>query len=923
MPEYDRLRTASWLPKEGVEPFSAQHHTFTMPPRWLDEIRAVTAAARGKSPEHVTLPIRSLNGVLAATVPDLVTITDDYKRFDQPWLCTDEPVPPHAMTRLLKAWLGDIAEGSDLGRRELREALQRIDVHDGYEDAWKLESVNLWESGEPGPGGTARPRDWLFRLLPDVIAQRIAALEPYEHQGTQVQFKQVACDQGAELMAFPPLTAEQGKRTYYFSPFIHVSLHTVPFSPLPRVHLHAGIRRWVRRVPKNAEDTGRLFLPNGQGASVYLRLHRPWADFSPPRRLAKAAIAYDKGSMAWRTGGSGSMLEALDRTGEFPDIGTILNATHHYIDNREDGIWAAITYRTMYGGHPVDLGYSPTERMRLLEWAGTALESHYRPAPALDRVVRRHKPAPAFTSKPTEPTRAAAWRALLERSLNGEPLRVDMLYQQSDPEIRERLAETIRTQLLTEEAPPVLDRSTGRYEYRFDAGPVSVVLTAHPIADLGEPLAIDGHAPRPGPEYEAAEQERAEALKSYIGELGLQGEALLIELPGAADYEERRRLPDPKWALRKGAAMAGRVTQFLTPRRSTGPKIEKDDSMQARAKAAWEDCLRSIGIRFTPPVPTGSSLPEELNLLAVWVVQSNRTEDSKHHLFEPVAVLSSPDEPRVLARTSRTSGWARYPEVLCDMVLTAADRKEDRNRDAKHARFARFLRTTLMSPTVRRHPTLLLAAANNSRSADRWDWLQDAKLQPDAIQIGGLPVQRLGVYGPGLRIVRARKKGGNRETPPWWVAKHDPDLDEPIAGEAVGFWRMSEDHERVFYSLCERNSNLGKPNTRLAKLTPWRKARVKGDPSTIETRAAAPDTSLMVPDLMELTVAGLQPGDQAADWALYAHQLRIVPEFQLGLAWPLPLKLAEDIGEYAHPAAPEGAAVDERQRQPEEEEAEQ
>ncbi|MEU5875608.1 DUF3962 domain-containing protein [Glycomyces sp. NPDC047369] len=942
---YKNIRTSAWMPRDDVEPYSAQHHTFTLPAHWQENIKQIAALAGNRDPQYTRVPIRRLNSLIAATAPDLVHLTDDYEKLDEPWLCSERPVPANAMRSLLMAFLKDIARGSDVKNPRLIEALSGLDFGDAYESEWKLESVNLWEADEPSLGGTVRPRPWLHRLLPDVIARPIAALDPYEFHGQKVHFRQVACDNGAELMAYPPLAYEANKKTWYYSPFIHISLHTVPFSAKPRVNLHLGMRRWVRWLPPASGAGKPLYLPRSEGAGVYLRLAKPWANLEAPRRLAKAMIELDREYQPrWRTGGSGDMLASLNREfGEFPDLGDLLRDSHRYISNADTGVWAAIDHRTVYGAHRVETGFSPTERMRVLEWAGQALAPHFQQVPLLERAGGR-APSPEIPNplkrrtRPEEPeearteeseqwaeydadlkrwkdsekvdqARSEGWRALLKRSLRGEPLRIDMLYQPGDPAVREAFAAAVRTQLRA--APPAVTRegSQGRFEYRITAGDVEVVLTAHPIAEFDGPLLADERTPKQGSEHDRTEQERAEALKAYIAELGLTGEAIVIELPGAdgfADDKGRTEpLRDPKRALRKGVALAGKVSQFIRPAAATtGKDADANADLPERAESAWEDCLRSIGIRFLPKAAAGGLDAEDMNLLSIWVVKVNSTRRNRHGLYEPVAVLHAPGEPRVLARTSRTSGWVPYPEALREITLAAEDRKPDRNQPARHERLARFLRTTLMSAKVRSHPTLLLVSANNSRSADRWDWLQDAKIEPDRLQIGGGAVQKLGVFGRNLRIVRVRKRGERDEVPQWWApGDEDRPWKDREAGESKGLWHMPGDSDRIYYSTAEKNPNLNSHNTRLSKITP--RAKGGGGIQSPEPHKAFPS-----PELVEFAVVAIQEGDDPQEWAGLAHQLRLVPEFRHGLAWPLPLKLAEDMTEYAYPAAVEEADAD-------------
>lgn len=920
MKEYHAIQTGTWLPRDDVDPLTAVYYGFTMPKPWRETVQRVVDLSKGRPDSYI--PLGRLNQVVEATAPDFVHAISEPRELDQPWLYAERPMSTSMMRKLLKAWLIDIL-GDRGDQRQALAALREIDFN-GQDELWKYGVVNLWESDDPSKGGTARPKRELFRLLPDVIAGEIERLGPYEHLGTKVHFRQVACSSGAQLMAFPPLR-HQDRRTkqhWYFSPFIHVSLHTVPFSPVPRVHLHLGMRRWVRWLPAGEGKQAPLRLPRKNGIGVYLRLESPWAELeTPPRRIARAMAERKEGGFRWSTGGAGNMLARLGEFGDFPDLDELMRDTHKFIGNDEAGTWAALTHHTNLSTfHRVDPGFSPTEHMRVLEWAGQALERHYRIAPRMDKCSHRSgKPQhaikkPRSNARPEDKEKIRrqgfeAYRALIRKGV-GEELHATLLYQETDGEIREAIVAAACAEIGADVPEAAYDADTKRYVYRIEADNLRVVFTAHPIADLGRPLFPPDEKSKGGKAHEEAERERAEELKQYLTNLGVTGELLFVELPGADGFQaptgRKDPMRDPKFALRRGAAMAGKVTQFVTPRKTVKNKPEEGKYLQARANSTWEDGLRQLGIRFVPQHSVGEAVPERLNYLGVWAIQKNWTQRNRRGMFEPVAVLVSPGEPRILARTFDTPGWIPYPEMLKQFALAEESSKELKSDPAKREHFAKFMRGTLRSPAVRRFPTVLFASALNSRRSDRWDWLQDAKVEPDTIRLGEGPVQRLDLHGKGLRLVRVRKEGGRRETPQWWAPDHEPERAPHLreAGQTVGLWHLPGDPSRVYYSTAEKNARIvGGLNRNLAKLTDWQRTYEPGKES--KPQSPQPDHPYPMPDLLEIAVLGLQEGDEPRDWAYLTHQLRFPDEYTEGLALPLPLKLAEDIGKYAYPDAAE------------------
>lgn len=942
---YDHLRTAAFVPNPEVAEYHDLWQAFTLPQHWRDAVQDVVRIAWNKSGTYDYIPVSRFNRVVEAVVPDLVHVASNAHDLNQPWFYTKHPVPTNIMRRLLLEWLKDIASGAEIGNRQIQECFRQFDVA-GSRELWEPAPVNLWEQ-ELSEGGTAQPAKRLHRLLPDVIADRIARQTPYEFQGQRVEFLPTATDRGAELMAWPPLKHGSDKKPYYFSPVIRVRLHTVPFSPVPRLYLNAGIRRWYRWKAGKQNNQSMFRIPERQGVSVYLRPDHPWIDDTDaPRRMSRAMIDWNnrQREVSWRFGGPGEMFARLGAASRFPDLTELRKDSYAYLDIR-DGTQAVVTHgNAMSGKHNVQLGFSPTERLRLLEWAGRALEPEYVQMGDLGRAVRNDKPvfqvpkvqrtfptveipvAPDHDDAETlvkytkelaaaekklqaqqrakdkaarnAEAAAEAWRLLLSEATDCDEVRIHLLYE-SD-EVREAIVTAAR-ECLDADCDVTEDPATGRFDYYLDAETVAVRIHARPRGGLGQPLLTGGLTPTAGRVHDAAKQQRAEDTERHLASLDEDSELVFVELPNRADFVDdfgrKAGLRDPKQAIRRGAAMAGKVTQFITP-----PQIDDDQedavdgSLSSRAKSSWEDGLRAIGVRFIAQHTVGDAIPKELNQVAFWLIKKNKTSLNKRDQYTPVAVLIRPGSRRIMAKTPDMTGWCTYPEVLRHVALMS-ERGEEADSETKQKHiYARFIRATLSD--LRNEPTLVLMAADNSRQ--RWDWLQDGKVQADKLQLGSGPVQRLSLFGSKLRVVRVRQDCGNYETPDWWAPDHAEDTkwEDREAGLTSGLWRQVDDSDRVYYSVAEKNENLSKADRRTSKMSAW----ISG---TGKLRGPQAQANLPQPTLVEIAVTGLQDADHPQDWALFAHQQRFVSEHRNGLGWPLALKLAEDIGDYAYPAAEE------------------
>ncbi|MFE3379921.1 RNAseH domain-containing protein [Streptomyces anulatus] len=207
---------------------------------------------------------------------------------------------------------------------------------------------------------------------------------------------------------------------------------------------------------------------------------------------------------------------------------------------------------------------------------------------------------------------------------------------------------------------------------------------------------------------------------------------------------------------------------------------------------------------------------------------------------------------------------------------------------------AAFIRRTLAS--LRGTPTLGLAHAQDVRK--RWPWLTNGGLEVDRIGLDGGPARRIGLYGKHLRVVRVAGSGRD-ETPQWWAEREE--REEELAGRqrggfGMGLWVPDEPGTpgRVFYSTADKASTQTKLTNDDAKLTPHVNPAGRS--------AHRPTVNAWNPELLELTLACLQPGDAPEAWAAFVHQQRICKDdYRDVLSLPLALHLVRLADEYALP----------------------
>ncbi len=840
------------------------------------------------------MPISKLNAVLRAVAPDLVAV-DANASFDDtsPWLYAADEHPPAVMDSFIHAWLRDMQPSAELYPL-FKETVHKLDAQALQ---WRLENIDMLQQ-TISPGGTSLPVPRLFRLLPETLAARIAALPPYEHCGHEIAFRRVAVDaraNGAELLSWPPLqhntkSKNDAGRAWHYSVVIRVSLRTVPFSSIPRIHISASIRRWVN---------GPVWIPTKRGVSIYLLANNSLVpDGLTPDRFAVAKLTWDYKTreIGWAHGGPEGMLLRISALNNLPPADVLAKEPETWITGR-DGVTAAVTYQTAMGWHGVGAGIMPSERRRLVEWAAQALEPQFTRISELRRssikqqnpthLLQRNLPVRkdstddqragiAILNETIDAGNADQRRPHVATAVGERGLTAVVLYQ----------SDAMRNHLVN-----AAESSLGLAPYRADTGPavwswqtpeLTVRIYARPLGPLGAPLGNE-EPPRKGDQLDEAISCRRTETAAFLARLSDDvlepAQIAFIELDGRDRF--KKRTTDPKFALRLGCADAGLVSQFLRP-----PEREitnENDQSAFRVSAAWADGLRQIGMRFVPEHTLGDAIPERLNQVAFWMVKRRVDGPTYHPQFTPVAVLIRPGQHSIMGRTADTQDWVPYPELL--KSLTGKIRSDAlRTADQQSAAAAAFIQTTLYR--LRGDPTLIVTHAQNTRY--RWPWLQNNGLVADRIQIGGGPLQRLALHGKKLRIARVATSDRD-ETPEWWAPKPDG-----RAGLSKGLWvgDNTDETNRVFYSTSDKASTH-KISVDATKLTPH--INPTGKPEINITQNA------WNPELLEFTMIGLQPGDNAEKWAMYLHQQRFSDDYRDGLGLPLILHLAELTSHYALP----------------------
>ncbi|MER7845122.1 DUF3962 domain-containing protein [Kitasatospora sp. NPDC096077] len=948
--KYRTIRTAAWTPLSPETSLTAGYRALPFPEEWREALLDLCNAGRSPQAEpYRTVPTWRLDQVLQALAPDvLVRPRPSHHKDETPdfWLYAPaelaDPLPGPALRALLSTWLRDLRpEPEHRAQRREVEAMLSADP-----PQWHPVEAELLRCPST-KGGSAAPEPRQFQLTTDHLARRILALEPYDSRAGKLHFRAVPRgprDQGAELVSQPLPWDGKGDRTWWFSVVLNITLHTVPFQPLPRLHLHTHIRRWATRT---SPTTGRLRLPFGRRTSVLLRPRVPWLPGAPvSERFAVARLEWNRAvkGIDWVGGGPAGMLNGVSLTEPFPDADRILSAPEEWLEDMR----AAVVYSTAMGSHEVGAGLMSNQRSQIVQWAEQALPEQLRPTPALEftRHATSHgpvnlRPKPSGdVAKAAEEVRAAAARRLgtafaltaLDSAQNGDHLSVleaRLLWQTA--EMRDTAIAALVDHLGLKDdgtRPTAEDYETARpgnpAVLEWDTAELVVRLHCLKLTDsLAGDLPLGEGRPTRATVTAALGARRNEVRTFLSGDRTDATPSLaLVEIDRRQDFTTPDH--DPKFALRLGCADAGVLTQFMAvPKKVKGYNSEK--TADFRALKAWDDGLRQLGVRVHPQHSLGDRLPEDLRYAAVWMVRKNARSRTRWAGHEPVAVRITPVHP--VTGLARIEGWDRkadngagkwipYPALLLRLTALSevpsavptprSGEQEPTERPSwwqdmrqQRQQTEEWLQKVVRS--LRGTPTLLLAHAQNCRS--HWTWLQDGQTEPDRIRTG-LAVRPI---DPDLRLVRVRTAKG-RETAQWWGVH--PDEANGVNGLPAHLWTdptATAGTARVFWSTTPKAFQFSGSAVEADKLAPRpiRLGKRKGE-LTVDT-----DKPAWNPGLVELAVLGCHQadGDDPEALALAVHQLRQAPDHQDALSLPLPLHLAGLAQEYVLPTVADEEAT--------------
>ncbi|NEO36911.1 MAG: RNAseH domain-containing protein [Moorea sp. SIOASIH] len=912
--QYHTIRLGAVRVKEQHKLPAQQFYALKFPETAQDLIKSLVAQRERRYNEPVSIPIASLNAALRAIIPGLIYIDKIWEEF---WLYSRGEIPINKLLVILSHWLDTEFPDQNPNRRKNGITVeQRQAVMELLSNNLQWESVTLkMESWKTFPNGTANINENSnsFILLPDIIATELSKPDlKFKFDDKTIQFYRCSpmTRPGAELISWPPESDNKKVKSYY-SIVLRLTVKTVPFQPYPQLQCDMITRRWC-----SLEKTG--LLSGGQASSVYIRTQVKWGEEINPygyTEYFQVAPMVWKGEAKWANNLAKLLYPIISRS-DTPDKITpdkILANPVKYL-NITDSPNICITYKDgMKTKHEVGKGFPPNNYRQLMEQIALffkdkwelinyhRLNSTIKPKKS-DRLYEFNLPKPdgiSWTmdiSKIEEYEKEAKRLREAIRNCIGKELTIEIWY----------IHESTLDALIKAVCYCLGLTTSTENTYNFPDIDLTVTIRPQPIGKLAERLPLSTET-----EQKPTSEQREDAIKTRMGEIAqaikdmppITGKVgVLVEL-----YDEnhwKHKWIDPKAAIRLGFAQEkiDRLSQFIAPKhekvkheyekraKEKGRELNKKERKEIndlqnelvqKAISSVLDILRSLGVQIAPPriVIPSVTLPDPITYVALWLVsRTGKTSAHGKQQLIPCMVKMRSDSQTIEATFNGLSKWLPYDEAL--VKLNKLGKSITGDNKQKSSEIKRFIRRMLQSKELRGKDTLLLCDAQNIRRY--WKWLQDSEISPEGLVFGAESPQLI----PNLRVVRVRE---DEETPNWY-ALHDTDKQkvklfddlvdlETLATSTSGLF-YTESNDRIFLSIGEKHPTMS-------------------NISHYSSKSKEPQKNWTHPQIVELTVACIQPGDKPEHWAIVTHQLRqMALQYKSPLSRPIVLHLAAQMADY-------------------------
>lgn len=827
-----KLQPVVFLPNKDVSAV-CRIYRLALPDVLLDALVPLNRD-RSRFPEK-NIPIRSLNATVQALFPEIIQVEKGAYKKGSNWLLAGEQIDVSRLREVLLAWFR--VEFDRVRDNEqfsfVENCLQKEPLR------WMGEEIdlNLFETAE---NGTALPQGSYFLAIPDYICQRLSQ-KPVSFQFGN-EFRQVyRCGEG-ELVTWPPFVYKSGAVSWYYSLVLKFSVETIPFFESPLVLMNVLTRRWVSKSVCYGDG---INLPKDNGTTVFLSLPAYWTQQDEKLCFTKARLQANyrlEEKAEWGDRVS-EIMNKLSWPAKLPAIRELLDTPEKFLSSNHSAKAAIVFDTSMVDiSHRTGTGTSLGEKRNIFNQIADHLPE-LQPFPILDRCKK--KVAKNLLRRPWKEVDAVERRRALGDIL-GPEIQIEIRY---DSEIIRRT--------LKETTVNVFGFSNVKENSEIYKTPeITMRVKEEQLGYLGQGL-----------EKKTGSYQRVKDIGNDFGPVHVPT-GVFVELRGKKAWKAGE---DPKFAMRKGLAETGRLSQFILPPEDVKPaNKKKNDSLDSRAENAVLDLLRQFGYmpeEFKLAVTGNKNFPNSLAVFGFWLIRQNESWGKMHQNYFPVVVYLHTESREVKVKYPHSNGWQPYHQALLMM---------SKLHHASQVKFTQECVQNFIKEVWRDHiskagPALVLVESKNMRSC--WQWLQN-----QFISTGNLWISKQDQASPlnnltGIRLVRIRTE---EEVPSGYGMENDE------FGFTSGLFEVTS---RVFWGIAEKPTTMINIPSEVFKIL----------------RTEKPGKLFKQPRLVEITPVLLQPDDDPAEWAMLVHRMRqMLPYYDDYAVLPAPLHLLKKMEEYLY-----------------------
>lgn len=892
LPLIDRLQTLAWLFDDKFDPsVMGEVYGLRLPVTWIDIIKGLADV------DH-TPAIQSLYAVLRGCASDIIYIfPNSFSRIPEErpeyWIIVhtySDLIDLNQFWEIIKNWLS-VNYDLKIVKSVLSEMEQgRANL------SWEI--INLKNASF----------DVLQVILPELIARWLTRKEfqlglknANDHEEFWPLVVSPSTGKEAYLVTWPPIEYSPSNKpeqiarySYYLKFYIAPPNGKTPYLLL----FQAGIRRYVSQPMTAWDNAGnkplpgarqKIYLPKGEDSSVYVAMENlGWLKPNSNPALKRETtlinlklIRYD--TVTWK----GRIEQILGMIAPHIDIPEPMQ----FLSNPEEyAPQYLLSHRTRLGSHLVGVGLEAADRFELFERLTTALPPGVVAAPIINKIN-------FSASRKRRPIKPKIISNQLSTNTSKQVYRIKISSNSADT-LLEVLREFLESKEIQGAIQEINNETWNFTNYLGESYLLKLDKKSLPNEWL-TPLSLGGSYSAQA--KAAASMNRARQIENQLvmqPKASNEKQGILIELVDYRNFDKRKRLTDPKAAIRWGHAYVTWVSQFLQPEPEyinpeefapIDPKDEKQiktyeskkkqlatqkESYKARCLNAILDLMRQLNFPLGIPFYTGFSqttLPQSIDIINIRIIRLNARNKGETKVVIPLLIKISSENNSSLMQVCLPGDygptWMSYDESL----FTVARFEQRYNSNYTSEQIKNFVERAFADLEIK-NPTLLLLDEQNLRQ----DFPLLFKTWPgdDAKDLNNLWHKNKVLKNKNPQLLRVAKLRYSSDGLVAHVC--------PISGfnRYSGIYHNSE-FSSAYYSIGRSPQSAKRPSN-----------------SRQRDRVSKPGWNQSA---LEISWLSLQPEDKPEEWTLVVHRLREASPFinaETVTLLPQPVHSAQQISEY-------------------------